>query len=150
MGTICAHEFTSLDGVIDTPTWTFDFGFDPAMGSDIGNLMASCTAILLGRNTYQMFEPAWSARTAKDDPGASENHVLLDTVSGPGDFLSASSYGGKHWKDLFSDGGSFNGWEGPAFVTARTSYLVGPTQYASPHLYRTNDAGAHWHTITIP
>jgi dihydrofolate reductase len=70
MGTIRVHEFTSLDGVIDTPTWTFDFGYDPAMGEDIGNLMSSCDAILLGRNTYEMFEPAWSARTADEDPGA--------------------------------------------------------------------------------
>ena len=25
---------------------------------------------LLGRNTYEMFEPAWSTRTVEDDPGA--------------------------------------------------------------------------------
>jgi dihydrofolate reductase len=85
MGTIRAHEFISLDGVIDTPTWTFDFGFDPAMGEDIGALMSSCDAILLGRTTYQMFEPAWSARTAADDPGApfmneSTKYVVSDTV----------------------------------------------------------------------
>ena len=55
MGTIRVHEFMSLDGVIDAPTWTFGYGFDPAMGQDIGNLMSSCEAILLGRNTYQMF-----------------------------------------------------------------------------------------------
>ena len=54
MGTIKAHEFISLDGVIDAPTWTFDYGFDPAMGRDIGNLMSSCAAVLLGRNTYEM------------------------------------------------------------------------------------------------
>jgi len=47
MGTIRVHEFMSLDGVIDAPTWTFDYGFDPAMGQDIGNLMSSCEAILL-------------------------------------------------------------------------------------------------------
>lgn len=70
MGTIRVHEFISLDGVIDNPTWTADFGFDPAMGQDIGNLMSSCDAILLGRNTYEMFAPAWSARTADEDPGA--------------------------------------------------------------------------------
>ncbi len=70
MGTIRAHEFTSLDGVIDTPVWTMDFGYDPAMGPDIGNLMSSCNAILLGRNTYEMFQPAWSVRTVEDDPGA--------------------------------------------------------------------------------
>jgi len=40
MGTIRVHEFMSLDGVIDAPTWTFDYGFDPAMGQDIGNMVA--------------------------------------------------------------------------------------------------------------
>jgi dihydrofolate reductase len=85
MGTIRVHEFTSLDGVVDAPTWTFDFGYDPAMGQDIGNLMSSCNAILLGRNTYQMFEPAWSSRTAEDDPGApfmneSTKYVVSSTL----------------------------------------------------------------------
>jgi dihydrofolate reductase len=70
MGTIRAHEFISLDAVIDAPTWTADFGYDPAMGNDIGKLMTSCHAILLGRITYEMFAPAWSTRTADDDPGA--------------------------------------------------------------------------------
>jgi len=70
MGTIRVHEFISLDGVIDAPTWTLDFGYDPAMGQAIGNLMSSCSAILLGRTTFEMFEPAWSTRTADDDPGA--------------------------------------------------------------------------------
>ena len=70
MGAILVHEFMSLDGVIDTPTWTFDYGFDPRMGEAIGALTARSGAILLGRTTYQMFEPAWSTRTADDDPGA--------------------------------------------------------------------------------
>jgi dihydrofolate reductase len=60
----------TLDGVIDAPTWTFDFGFDPKMGEAIGALTARSRAILLGRTTYQMFEPGWSARTVEDDPGA--------------------------------------------------------------------------------
>ena len=30
------HEFMSLDGVIDAPTWTFDYGFDPKMGEALG------------------------------------------------------------------------------------------------------------------
>ena len=70
MGTIRVHEFMTLDGVIDTPTWSFDYGFDPAMGQAIGAVMSGCGAILLGRTTYEMFEPAWSTRTADDDPGA--------------------------------------------------------------------------------
>ncbi len=85
MGTIRVHEFTSLDGVIDTPAWTVDFGFDPAMGPDIGNLMSGCRAILLGRNTYEMFAPAWSSRTVEEDPGApfmneSTKYVVSSTL----------------------------------------------------------------------
>ena len=64
------HEFMSLDGVIDEPTWTAEYGFDPKMGEAIGAAMAGCRGLLLGRTTYEMFEPAWSTRTADDDPGA--------------------------------------------------------------------------------
>src|SRR5712691_13058510 len=60
----------SLDGVIDAPTWTFDYGFDPQMGEAIGAVTEGCRGILLGRTTYEMFEPAWSTRTVEDDPGA--------------------------------------------------------------------------------
>ena len=70
MGPIRVHEFISLDGVIDTPSWTFEFGFDPRMGEAIASATASSGGILLGRTTYQMFEPAWSKRTADEDPGA--------------------------------------------------------------------------------
>jgi len=70
MGAIHVHEFMSLDGVIDAPTWTFDYGFHPRMGETIGALTERSGGILLGRTTYEMFEPAWSTRTAEDDPGA--------------------------------------------------------------------------------
>src|SRR3954471_6975103 len=67
---IHVHEFMSLDGVIDAPVWTADFGFDPKMGDTLGALTGNATGILLGRTTFQMFEPAWSTRTVEDDPGA--------------------------------------------------------------------------------
>jgi dihydrofolate reductase len=60
----------SLDGVIDAPTWTFDYGFDPQDGRGDRPRSRSLPGILLGRNTYEMFEPAWSTRTVEDDPGA--------------------------------------------------------------------------------
>jgi dihydrofolate reductase len=80
------HEFTSLDGVIDAPTWTFDFGFDQKRGEAIFALTNRCGAILLGRTTYEMFEPAWSTRTAEDDPGApffndTTKHVVSSTLN---------------------------------------------------------------------
>jgi dihydrofolate reductase len=64
------HEFMSLDGVIDAPTWSVDYGFLPEMEEAVGAVTAKCGGILLGRTTYEMFEPAWSVRTAEDDPGA--------------------------------------------------------------------------------
>lgn len=70
MGEIRVHEFTTLDGVVDTPSWTFEFGFDPRMGEAIAGIMGGCRGILLGRTTYEMFEPAWAPRTAQEDPGA--------------------------------------------------------------------------------
>jgi dihydrofolate reductase len=83
MGSIRVHEFMSLDGVIDEPTWTFDYGFDPKMGDAIGALTQRSSGILLGRTTYQMFEPAWSTRTVEDDPGAPFfNDTMKHVVSG--------------------------------------------------------------------
>jgi dihydrofolate reductase len=70
MGKIAVHEFISLDGVYEDPSWTFEFGFDPQMGATIGAMTAGADAILLGRRTYEMFHPAWSNRTAEEDPGA--------------------------------------------------------------------------------
>jgi dihydrofolate reductase len=70
VGAIHVHEFMTIEGVIDAPTWTADFGFDPQMGEAIGAFMARCRGILLGRTTYEMFEPSWSTRTVEDDPGA--------------------------------------------------------------------------------
>jgi dihydrofolate reductase len=70
VGKIAVHEFISLDGVIEDPRWTADYPFDPKMGEAISAIVAPSTGILLGRRTYEMFAPAWSRRTAEDDPGA--------------------------------------------------------------------------------
>ncbi len=80
---IHVHEFISLDGVIDTPSWTFEYGFPPQMGEAIGALTARSQGILLGRTTYEMFEPGWSTRTVEDDPGAPFfNDTMKYVVSG--------------------------------------------------------------------
>ena len=70
MGNIAVHEFITLDGVIEDPRWTMDYPFDPRMGQAIAGLMGASKALLLGRRTYEMFAPAWSGRTAEQDPGA--------------------------------------------------------------------------------
>jgi dihydrofolate reductase len=70
MGAIHVHEFMSLDGVIDTPTWTFDYEFLPQMEEVFGAVTDRSEGILLGRKTYEMFAKTWPNRTVEDDPGA--------------------------------------------------------------------------------
>jgi dihydrofolate reductase len=86
MGNIAVHEFISLDGVIEDPRWTMDYPFDPRMGQAIAAVMGASQALLLGRRTYEMFAPAWSVRTAEDDPGApfmndTPKYVVTSTLS---------------------------------------------------------------------
>src|SRR3954463_11859172 len=78
----------SADGVIDAPVWTAEYGFDPKMGEAIGAFTSQSNGILLGRNTYEMFEPAWSTRTVEDDPGApffndTTKYVVSGTLTDP-------------------------------------------------------------------
>jgi len=86
MATIAVHEFIPLDGVFESPTWTFDFGFDPVMGETLAGITGRSTAILLGRKTFEMFAPAWRDRTVEDDPGApffneTTKYVVSGTLS---------------------------------------------------------------------
>ena len=97
MGKIVAHEFSSLDGVVEDPKWTFEFGFDPKMGETLAAVLGGCKAILLGRKTYEMFAPAWSTRTADDDPGApffndSPKYVVSSSLTDP-DWSNSSVLG---------------------------------------------------------
>ncbi len=88
MGAISVHEFISLDGVIDTPVWTADYGFDPKMGEVLAEVTGRSRGILLGRTTFEMFEPAWSTRTVEEDPGApffndTTKYVVSSTLQDP-------------------------------------------------------------------
>ena len=58
MGKIAVHEFITLDGVIEAPSWTMDYPFDPKMGEAIAAIMGASKALLLGRRTFEMFAPA--------------------------------------------------------------------------------------------
>ena len=83
---IKVHEFTTVDGVVDVPMWTADYGFPDDLAASNGAITAESSGILLGRTTYEMFAPAWSTRTAEDDPGApffndSPKHVVSSTLT---------------------------------------------------------------------
>jgi dihydrofolate reductase len=85
VGKITAHEFITLDGVIESPSWTADYPFDPNMGESIDRLMGASEALLLGRRTFEMFAASWPDRSAEDDPGApfmneSRKYVVSGTL----------------------------------------------------------------------
>ena len=88
MGAVLVHEFIALDGVIDNPVWTAEYGFDPKMGAAIAQIMGSSSALLMGRETYELFAPSWSRRTAAEDPGApfmneSPKYIVSATLENP-------------------------------------------------------------------
>jgi dihydrofolate reductase len=99
MGRIHVHEFVSLDGVFESPSWTADYGFPSAMADAVGRWTATSTAILLGRTTFQMFAPAWSARSAEDDPGApffndTAKYVVSSTLTSADEWQHSTILGG--------------------------------------------------------
>jgi dihydrofolate reductase len=58
------------------------------MGEAIGAIMGAGAGLLLGRRTFEMFAPAWSTRTADEDPGApfmneSPKYVVSSTLKDP-------------------------------------------------------------------
>jgi dihydrofolate reductase len=78
----------SLDGVIDAPTWTAEYGFVPKMGEAIAAVTERSRGILLGRTTFEMFGQSWPNRTADDDPGApffndTTKYVVSSTLTDP-------------------------------------------------------------------
>lgn len=115
MGTIDVHEFISLDGVVEDPSWTAEYGFTEAMGAAIGKLCDQ--TILLGRTTYEAFYPAWSARGHDVESGGaffngSTKHVVTSTLDGPLEWENSTVLGGydpKRIQDLKDsvDGGIY-------------------------------------------
>src|SRR3712207_5649372 len=58
MRKVIASEFVSLDGVMEDPGWTFQFGSEEQEKYKYAELAAG-DALLLGRVTYEGFAAAW-------------------------------------------------------------------------------------------
>jgi hypothetical protein len=83
MGALKVHEFTTVDGVVDVPMWTVDYGFPDDVSASIGTLTESASGILLGRTTFEMFAPAWSTRTERTTPGLPSSTTPASTSCPP-------------------------------------------------------------------
>jgi dihydrofolate reductase len=70
MRRIVAGEFMTLNGVLDRPDqWSMQY-FNDEVGALIGGAVAESDAMLLGRVTYQEWQPYWPGKSAEDDPFA--------------------------------------------------------------------------------
>ena len=87
MGRIVSNFFISLDGVVESPDkWHFPY-FDDAMGSIIGEGMASTTAFVMGRRLYDQWSSYWPGQ-GPDVPFSEfintiPKYVLSSTLTDP-------------------------------------------------------------------
>lgn len=65
MRKVIVSTYMALNGVIDDPMWTFPYWSDDIAEYQYTDLFAA-DALLLGRETYQAFAEAWTARAGSD------------------------------------------------------------------------------------
>ena len=87
MRKVIVSEFVSLDGVVEDPKWTFQFGSDEQEEFKLDEL-AAADALLLGRVTYEGFAAAWPQMEEQTgEYGAWMNgypkHVVSTTLEEP-------------------------------------------------------------------
>jgi dihydrofolate reductase len=74
MRKVIVSEFVSLDGVMENPAWTFQFGSKEQEQFKYDELFA-CDALLLGRVTYQGFAAAWPTMQGTGEYGERMNSM---------------------------------------------------------------------------
>jgi dihydrofolate reductase len=76
-------EFMSLDGVVESPAWTFPYWTDDTAAFKQEETERS-TALLLGRRTYEEFAKAWPGRSAAEGGdffNPVRKHVVTSTLT---------------------------------------------------------------------
>jgi dihydrofolate reductase len=74
MRKVIVSEFLSLDGVMENPAWTFQFGSKEQEQYKFDELFA-CDTLLLGRVTYQGFAAAWPTMEGTGEYGERMNNM---------------------------------------------------------------------------
>jgi len=75
MRKVVASEYMALDGGMEAPeNWVGQF-WNEEHGKYARELLFASDALLIGRETYEGFAPAWSSRTAADDQPGEEGFV---------------------------------------------------------------------------
>ena len=100
MRKVIASEFVSLDGVMEDPSWTFQFGSEEQEKYKFDELVAS-DALLLGRVTYEGFVVAWPHMMEQyDGPRRAELGAYADMMNGyPKHVVSTTLEGPLEWNN---------------------------------------------------
>jgi dihydrofolate reductase len=88
MRKIINSTYVSLDGVVESPhTWPTIERPSDGRGDEIQTtLLLACDAVLMGRRTYEIFAPAWQARSGdplSDRMNAIPKYVVSTTLADP-------------------------------------------------------------------
>ena len=95
MGTIVAVEYLTLDGVMESPSWSFPYFNEELQRFQYDNLFAA-DALLLGRVTYDGFKAAWPSMT--DEKGFAER------MNGMPKYVATRAGGVPEWNATFLEG----------------------------------------------
>ena len=79
--------YLTLDGVVDRPeTWPATGGFGPEGNAIQGDLLLACSAVLMGRHTYDSFADVWPNMPGDalvDKMNAMPKYVASSTLTDP-------------------------------------------------------------------
>jgi dihydrofolate reductase len=95
MGTIVAVEYVTLNGVMESPSWSGPYFNEELQRFQYENLFAA-DALLLGRVTYDGFKAAWPSMT--DEAG------FADRMNGMPKYVATRAGGVPEWNATFLAG----------------------------------------------
>ena len=91
MRKVIASEFMTLDGVMEDPSWTFQFSSEEQEKFKFDELAAS-DALLLGRVTYEGFAAAWPGMMEQyEGPRRAELQEYADMMNGYPKFVVSTT-----------------------------------------------------------
>ena len=99
MRKVVASEFVSLDGVMEDPSWTFQFTSEEQEKFKFDELAAS-DALLLGRVTYEGFAAAWPNMMEQyRGPRRAALGAYADMMNGYPKFVVSTTLEGVEWNN---------------------------------------------------
>jgi dihydrofolate reductase len=88
MGELVVSTYVTLNGVMQPIDWTGRYSHEDH-GRHAREVLFASDALVMGRETYEIFAPAWSSRTAEDEEAGEEGYV--DRINGMPKFVASTT-----------------------------------------------------------